>query len=62
MNSNILCEGSSDFIDETEDNQKAIRKMVMDSYCDIGQEESRDYEEFFAELEQRYRDEGRDSR
>ena len=53
MNSNILCEGSSDFIDETEDNQKAIRKMVMDSYCDIGQEESRDYKEFFAELEQR---------
>ena len=36
--------------------------MVMDSYCDIGQEESRDYKEFFAELEQRYRDEGRDSR
>ena len=33
MNSNILCEGSSDFIDETEDNQKAIRKMVMD--CEI---------------------------
>ena len=62
MNSNILCEGSSDFIDETEENQKAIRKMVTDSYCDIGQEKSRDYKEFFAELEQRYKSEGRDSR
>lgn len=42
-----------DFIDEMEENQKDVRKMVMDSYHDI--EKGRDYKEFFAELESRYR-------
>lgn len=55
-------DASKDIIDEMEENQKAIRKMVTDSYCDIGQEKSRDYKEFFAELEQRYKREGHDSR
>lgn len=45
----------SDFIDAMEENQKDVRKMVMDSYHDIGKEKGRDYKEFFAELESRYR-------
>ena len=45
----------SDFIDAMEENQKDVRKMVMDSYHDI--EKGRDYKEFFAELESRYRNE-----
>ena len=36
-------------------NQKEIRKMVMDSYHDMENGKGRDYKEFFAELESRYR-------
>ena len=45
----------TDFIDAMEENQKAVRKMVMDSYRDIEKGKGRDYKEFFAELESRYR-------
>jgi hypothetical protein len=45
----------SDFIDAIEENQKDVRKMVMDSYRDIEKKKGRDYKEFFAELESRYR-------
>ena len=45
----------SDFIDAMEENQKDVRKMVMDSYHDIEKGKGRDYKEFFAELESRYR-------
>ena len=45
----------SDFIDAMEENQKDVRKMVMDSYRDIEKEKGRDYKDFFAELESRYR-------
>ena len=45
----------SDFIDAMEENQKDVRKMVMDSYHDIEKGKRRDYKEFFAELESRYR-------
>ena len=45
----------SDIIDELEENQKEIRKMVMDSYHDMENGKGRDYKEFFAELESRYR-------
>lgn len=45
----------SDFIDAMEENQKDVRKMVMDSYRDIEKEKVRDYKDFFAELESRYR-------
>ena len=45
----------SDFIDAMEENQKDVRKMVMDSYQDIEKGKGRDYKEFFAELESRYR-------
>ena len=45
----------SDFIDAMEENQKDVRKMVMDSYHDIEKGKVRDYKEFFAELESRYR-------
>lgn len=38
-----------------EENQKEIRKMVMDSYHDMEKGKGRDYKEFFAELESRYR-------
>ena len=38
-----------------EENQKEVRKMVMSSYHDMGQGKGRDYKEFFAELESRYR-------
>ena len=47
----------SDFIDAMEENQKDVRKMVMDSYHDIEKGKGRDYKEFFAELESRYRNE-----
>ena len=45
----------SDFIDAMEENQKEIRKMVMVSYHDMENGKGRDYKEFFAELESRYR-------
>lgn len=45
----------SDFIDAMEENEKDVRKMVMDSYHDIGKGKGRDYKEFFAKLESRYR-------
>ena len=38
-----------------EENQKEVRKMVMNSYHDMEQGKGRDYKEFFAELERRYR-------
>lgn len=40
---------------EMDENQKEIRKMVMDSYQDMLAGKGRDYKEFFAELESRYR-------
>lgn len=45
----------SDFIDAIEENQKDVRNMVMDSYRDIEKKKGRDYKDFFAELESRYR-------
>ena len=45
----------ADIIDAIEENQKEIRKMVMDSYHDMENGKGRDYKEFFAELESRYR-------
>ena len=45
----------SDIIDAMEENQKDVRKMVMDSYRDIKKGKGKDYKEFFAELERRYR-------
>lgn len=38
-----------------EENQEDVRKMVLDSYHDMEQGKGRDYKEFFAELESRYR-------
>ena len=38
-----------------EENQKEVRKMVMNSYHDMERGKGRDYKEFFAELESRYR-------
>ena len=42
-------------MDAMEENQKDVRRMVMDSYHDIESGKGRDYKEFFAELESRYR-------
>ena len=39
-----------------DENEKEIRRMVMDSYEDKQKGKSRDYKAFFAELESRYRD------
>ena len=38
-----------------EENQKDVRKMVLDSYHDMEQGKGRDYKEFFSELVSRYR-------
>lgn len=45
----------SELMDAMEENQKDVRRMVMDSYHDIERGKGRDYKEFFAELESRYR-------
>lgn len=39
---------------EIEENQRNVRGMVMDSYCDMQAGKGRDYKEFFAEMESRY--------
>lgn len=41
---------------EIDENQKQIREMVMESYCDIAAGKGRDCNEFFEELEKRYSD------
>ena len=45
----------TDYATVMEENQKEVRKMVMNSYHDMEQGKGRDYKEFFAELESRYR-------
>ena len=40
----------SDFIDAMEENQKDVRKMVMDSYHDIEKGKGRDYKEIFCRI------------
>ena len=45
----------AELMDAMEENQKDVRRMVMDSYHDIESGKGRDYKEFFAELESRYR-------
>ena len=45
----------AELMDAMEENQKDVRRMVMDSYHDIEKGKGRDYNEFFAELESRYR-------
>lgn len=43
------------FVTEIEENQKIVRKMVMDSYQDMLAGKGRDCKEFFDELESRYK-------
>ena len=38
------------------ENQKKVRKMVLDSYQDMLDGKGRDYREFFAEMERKYQD------
>ncbi|MCD8248497.1 MAG: hypothetical protein LUC60_01335 [Lachnospiraceae bacterium] len=38
-----------------EENQKEVRRMVMESYQDMLDGKGRDYKEFFSELESRYK-------
>lgn len=40
---------------EMEENNANIRKMVLDSYQNMKDGKGRDYKEFFAELESRYK-------
>lgn len=43
-----------DYQKETEENQKRIREMVLDSYHDIAAGKGRDCNEFFEELEKNF--------
>lgn len=43
-----------DYQKETEENQKRIREMVLDSYHDIATGKGRDCNEFFEELEKNF--------
>lgn len=43
------------YIAEMEENNANVRKMVLDSYQDMKDGKGRDYKEFFAELESRYK-------
>lgn len=43
------------FATAMEENQKDVRRMVLDSYQDMLDGKGRDYKEFFAELEGRYK-------
>lgn len=45
-----------DYQRETEENQKRIREMVLNSYHDIAAEKGRDCNEFFEELEKNFED------
>lgn len=40
---------------EMEENNANVRKMVLESYQDMRDGKGRDYKEFFAELESRYK-------
>ena len=52
---NAVASERATLITTIEENQKEIRKMVMDSYQDMVKGKGRDYKEFFAELEDRYK-------
>ena len=43
-----------DYRREIDENQKQVRKMVMESYHDIAAGKGRDCNEFFDELEKKY--------
>lgn len=43
------------YVAEMEENNANVRKMVLDSYQDMKDGKGRDYKEFFAELESRYK-------
>lgn len=43
------------YVAEMEENNANVRKMVLNSYQDMKNGKGRDYKEFFAELESRYR-------
>lgn len=43
------------FATAIKENQKDVRRMILDSYQDMLDGKERDYKEFFAELEGRYK-------
>lgn len=51
----ITDRNQKDYISTMEENQQEIRRMIMDSYHDTQAGKGRDYKDFFAELESRYR-------
>lgn len=46
-----------EYQEELNENEKQIRKLVLESYKDIALEKGRDYNDFFNKLESRYRNE-----
>lgn len=45
----------ADVLETMQDNQQNVRDMVLDSYQDMLDGKGRDYKEFFAEMESRYK-------
>lgn len=45
----------ADYTAVLDENEKEIRKMVMDSYKDMAEGKGRDYKAFFSEVERRYK-------
>ncbi len=50
-----LANERASLVTEIEENQKLVRKMVMDSYHDMLEGKGRDCKDFFDELESRYK-------
>ena len=45
---------NKEVLEQMKENNKMVRKMVLDSYQDMVEGKGRDYKEFFAEMESRY--------
>lgn len=51
-----VSETISQYRREMVENQSEIRKMILESICDMQAGKGRDYKEFFDELEKRYQE------
>jgi len=51
-----LAQKLQEYQNELNDNEEQIRKLVLESYNDIVTKKGRDYNDFFDELESRYKD------
>lgn len=50
----VIATEKASFVMELAENQKAVRKLIMDSYQDMLAGKGRDCKEFFDELEEKY--------